>query len=128
MSLHDDFDPRQHDLDLVCKDGKVVHAHSYLLMLASQPLLPAIKKALAEAAASGRSSHRLAGPAGPCADAGTSHQREVPAGMAVCMVQLDAAESWELLLQFLDPNRMYRPEITWVSGISDSGEVVPIRP
>jgi hypothetical protein len=35
MDLHDDFDPRQHDLALVCKDDKVVHAHSYLLMLAS---------------------------------------------------------------------------------------------
>jgi hypothetical protein len=128
MNLHDDFDPRQPDLALVCKDDKVVHAHSYLLMLASQPLLPAIKMALAEAA-SGRSSHRLSAPAGPCADAGTtSHRRDVPAGMAAVMVQQDTAESWELLLQFLDPahfldpTRLYRPEITWVSGISNSGE------
>ncbi len=36
------FDPRQPDLALICRDGKVVHTYSFMLMLASQPLVPAI--------------------------------------------------------------------------------------
>jgi hypothetical protein len=83
------FDPRQPDLALICRDGEVVQTHSCMLMLASQPLVPAIKMALAEST--------------------------VATGMATCRVEQDSAEAWQLLLQFLDPNQLYRPEITWVS-------------
>lgn len=123
----DDFDPRKPDLALVCKDGQVVHAHSCLLMLASEPLLPAVKMAVGEAAAGGSThSSRLAAPAGPCCTEPGSgsvpgggmrssrQHAEVPAGMASIAVQEDRAEAWQLLLKFLDPNQLHRPEIAWV--------------
>lgn len=115
MNLSDDFDPREPDLALLCKDGKEVKARSYIVMLASQPLLPAIKMALGEAA-SGRSSYQLAAPAGQCPDAAGSQHSEIPADMAVCRMEEDSAEAWQLLLQFLDPNQLH-PDITWVSAL-----------
>jgi hypothetical protein len=101
------MDPRQPDVLLLCKDGETVPAHSCLLMLASEPLMPAIKMAMEESVPEGR----------PCKRSATSFASGCHAGEAGSIkVEDDDADAWELALQFLDVNRVQRPEVTWVSA------------
>lgn len=100
------FDPQQPDLVLLCKDGRTVPAHSCLLMLASEPLMPAIKMAIEEASYERPSKRPSPG----------SASSSVTGAPTTCKLEDDDADAWQLALKFLDPSRVQRPDdITWVS-------------
>jgi hypothetical protein len=82
------FEPDRPDLELLCRDGKAVKAHSYLLAHGSAPLRPAIRLALKEAA--------------------------TKAAPPVLALKDDSAEAWEQALCFLDLSMCQKPAVTWV--------------